>query len=101
MEKIWLKSYTPGVPATIDFEDIPLHLALTQTATRSPKNPALVFQGKTISYQELDVMVSKFSSALKSLGVGPGDRVALLLPNLANGCRHVRCFPARRFGGAE
>jgi len=82
MEKIWLKSYTPGVPATIDFADIPLHLALTQTATRIPKNPALVFQGKTISYQELDVMVSRFASGLKSLGVGPGDRVALLLPNL-------------------
>jgi len=36
MEKIWLKSYTPGVPATIDFADIPLHLALTQTAARTP-----------------------------------------------------------------
>ena len=36
MEKIWLKSYTPGVRATIDFADIPLHLALTQTASRTP-----------------------------------------------------------------
>ena len=82
MEKIWLKSYTPGVPATIDFADIPLQLALTQTAARTPNNSALVFLGKTIRYMELDVMVSRFASALKSLGVGHGDRVALLLPNL-------------------
>jgi|GEM_PF-4438289 len=51
MEKIWLKSYTPGVPATIDFADIPLHLALTQTAARTPNNPALVFQGKIIIWR--------------------------------------------------
>jgi long-chain acyl-CoA synthetase len=98
MEKIWLKSYTPGVPATIDFAEIPLHLALTQTAARSPKNPALVFQGKTISYQELDVMVSRFSSALKSLGVGPGDRVALLLPNLVQTV--VGMYAAFRLGAS-
>ncbi len=82
MEKIWLKSYAPGVPATIDFRDLTLHEALTQTAAKFPDNRALVFQGKSITYRELDIMVSKFASALKGLGVGPGDRVALLLPNL-------------------
>lgn len=82
MDKIWLKSYAPGVPATIDFRDLTLHEALTQTAAKFPDNRALVFQGKTISYRELDVMASRFASALKSLEVGPGDRVALLLPNL-------------------
>lgn len=82
MEKIWLKSYAPGVPASIDLEDVPLHIALTRTATRNPDNPALAFQGKIVKYGELDAMVSRFASALKNLGVGPGDRVALLLPNL-------------------
>lgn len=82
MEKIWLKSYTPGVPATIDFENIPLHFLLTRTASRTPNNHALLFQGKVINYKELEAMVSRFASGLKSLGVGPGDRVGLLLPNL-------------------
>lgn len=82
MEKIWLNSYAPGVPASIDFEDIPLQAALSRTASRTPNDTALVFQGKTIKYGELDLLVSKFASALKNMGVGRGDRVALLLPNL-------------------
>jgi long-chain acyl-CoA synthetase len=82
MEKIWLKSYAPGIPATVDFRDITLQEALTQTAERFPNNSALVFQGKSIPYRQLEDMVSRFASALKSIGVNPGDRVALLLPNL-------------------
>ncbi len=82
MEKIWLKSYAPGVPATIEFAQIPLHHALTKTSTRSPNNPALAFQGKILNYRQLNDLVSRFASALKGLGVEPKDRVALLLPNL-------------------
>lgn len=82
MEKIWLKSYAPGVPAVADLKEITLQQALSQTAARFPENRALIFQGKAITYRELDDMVSRFASALKSLGVRPGDRVALLLPNL-------------------
>ena len=82
MEKIWLKSYAPGVPSTIDLQDITLQEALTRTASRFPHRPALIFQGKTISFKELDEMVSRFASALKGLGVELGDRVALLLPNV-------------------
>jgi long-chain acyl-CoA synthetase len=82
MDKIWVKSYAPGVPETVDFKDIALHEALTQTATRLPGNPALMFFGKSTSYSGLNLMVSRFASALRSLGVQPGDKVALLLPNL-------------------
>ncbi len=82
MEKIWLKSYASGVPAAIEFKNISLHESLTQTAARFPNNRALIFQGKSISYSELDAMVSRFAAGLKSLGVNPGDRVAFLLPNL-------------------
>jgi long-chain acyl-CoA synthetase len=82
METIWLKSYAPGVPTVVDLQDITLQAALSQTAARFPDNRALIFQGKTLTYQQLDDMVSRFAAGLKSLGVRPGDRVALLLPNL-------------------
>jgi long-chain acyl-CoA synthetase len=82
MEKIWLKSYAPGVPKSIDIERIPLPEALTRTAGRFPGNPALLFQGTIIRYAWLDEMVSRFASALHGLGVKPGEKVALLLPNL-------------------
>jgi long-chain acyl-CoA synthetase len=82
MERIWLKSYAAGVPEEVDFKKIGLSESLRQTARKFPEAPALIFQGKTINYAEMDVLVSKFASALKSLGIAPGDRVGLLLPNL-------------------
>jgi long-chain acyl-CoA synthetase len=82
MEKIWLKSYAAGVPSTVDFKEITLQESLSETAARFPNSRALIFQGKTISYQELDLMISKFAAALKTLGVAAGDRVGLVMPNL-------------------
>ncbi len=82
MEKIWLKSYASGVPESIGIVQIPLPEALSKTAGRFPGNAALQFQGTTISYARLDEMVSRFAAALRGLGVKPGEKVALLLPNL-------------------
>ncbi len=46
MEKLWLKSYAPGVPAEVAFKNITLSEGLGQTAKKVPNNPALIFQGK-------------------------------------------------------
>lgn len=82
MEKIWLQSYAKAVPKEIDFERLPVAEALSRTAQRFPNRPALLFQGTSISYKDLDELVSRFASALTAIGVKPGDKVALLLPNL-------------------
>ncbi len=82
MEKIWLKSYAKAVPKEIDFERVTLAEALTKTAKKFPDNPALLFQGTKITFKELDDMVSRFAAGLVAIGVKPGDKVALLLPNL-------------------
>jgi len=82
MEKIWLKSYAHGVPTEIVFEKITLPEALARSAERYPYNPALLFQGTTVTYRRLNEMVSRFASALVTLGARPGDKVALLLPNI-------------------
>ncbi len=82
MEKIWTKSYAEGVPENIDFRDITLPQALTSSAKKYRNNAALLFQGTTIDYEQLDDMVSRFAAGLQGLGVKPGDTVALLMPNL-------------------
>jgi long-chain acyl-CoA synthetase len=82
MEKIWLKSYAMNVPPELDLERVALSEALQRSAQRFPDRPALFFQGKVVSYRLLNDMVSRFASALRALGVSPGDRVATLLPNL-------------------
>ncbi|GIW41800.1 MAG: long-chain acyl-CoA synthetase [Candidatus Binatia bacterium] len=50
-------------------------------ARRRPEKPAIVFEGKTLTYGELDRRVNRLARALRRAGVGPGDTVALVLPN--------------------
>ncbi|MGE4426175.1 MAG: long-chain fatty acid--CoA ligase [Solirubrobacteraceae bacterium] len=58
---------------------------LSQTADRHPDAIALRRSdapGDALSYRELDVQVAGFAGHLRELGVGTGDRVALMAPNL-------------------
>ena len=81
LERPWLGSYDPGVPADIAIPDGPLPQALADTARRFPQRVAIRFYGRSITYGDLDALVSRFANALIALGVGKGDRVALLMPN--------------------
>jgi long-chain acyl-CoA synthetase len=58
-----------------------LATALGRTAARLPDQRAIVWRDRTITYGELDRRVDAAASALRSLGVEHGDRVALLLGN--------------------
>lgn len=52
-----------------------------QTASEQPEKTAYHFMGKDTSYAEFDATVTRFASALESLGVEKGDHVAFLLGN--------------------
>ena len=58
-----------------------LHDYLRHYARTSPNKAAIIFYGRTISYQELDELSDRFANYLLSQGVTKGDRVALFLPN--------------------
>jgi len=60
----------------------PLHKFLEAAADRVPKRAATVFFGSTLTYQQLDRRVNQFAHALHGLGVRPGDRVMLVMPNM-------------------
>lgn len=63
--------------------------ALTQTRDRHPQRPAISFQlfsdpkapARTLTWTELHERVTETANLFRSLGVGPGDVVAYLLPN--------------------
>ena len=80
-ERPWLRSYDPGVPAEIDVPDEPLHAALAHAAARYPDRVAIRFFGRSVTFRELDELANRFANALIALGVKPGDRVALFMPN--------------------
>ena len=58
--------------------------------------PAVAFEGETSSYGELDRRSGHLAAGLRARGVGPGDRVALLLPN--SGAFLVAYFAAVKLG---
>ena len=62
-------------------EKKPLYTVITESAKRYPKNVSIHYQGRDFTYSELDDLSSRFASALVSLGVKRGDRVAIFLPN--------------------
>jgi long-chain acyl-CoA synthetase len=55
---------------------------LAETARRHPDRPALRLGTDVTSYAELDDRSARAAALLRDLGVRPGDRVALMLPNV-------------------
>ena len=54
---------------------------LRRTAQRMPAKPAIVFDGSTWTYAELDAICNRVANAFMARGVQPGDRVAILSRN--------------------
>jgi long-chain acyl-CoA synthetase len=54
---------------------------LERHAAHTPRRVALRFEGRSYTYGELNALAGRAAAALTGLGVQPGDRVALLLPN--------------------
>lgn len=63
-------------------ENANLALNLDATAARVPDTVALVLDGRTITYAEFAQAVRAVAGWMRSRGVGVGDRVALMLPNV-------------------
>jgi long-chain acyl-CoA synthetase len=65
------------------FAERPPHLAamIDDLVRRFPTRPAIIEDGRTITYAELDRIVAALAAGLAAEGIGAGDRVALLLGN--------------------
>src|SRR5688572_16897868 len=78
----WLARYDEDVPATLEpYPDRTLCDFLTDTVADRPDHPALLFNGAKVSYGQLERLSDSFAAGLTALGVEPGERVALCLPN--------------------
>lgn len=95
MEKVWLKHYQAGVPASIE-DQIEKYHSIPEILEESFKDfsqfPAYHCMGKTLTYKEIDRLSLKFASYLQNqLGLRKGDRVALMMPNILQ-------YPVALFG---
>ena len=64
---------------------------LTESASRSPELPAIRLGGGELSYAELDERSARLAALLAEKGIGPGDRVGVMLPNVPE-------FPVAYYG---
>ena len=81
-ERPWLSYYDKGVPYTIAVPRVPAGQLLRSAARRFPRQPALIFEGRRITYRKLNGEANRFARFLLALNVKKGDRVMLVLPNL-------------------
>ena len=82
-DRIWLKSYPPGVAADIDVAQYGSLVALMEESfSKYADRVAYSFMGKDITYAQTDSLSQAFAAYLQSLGLARGDRVAAMMPNV-------------------
>ena len=98
-EKVWLKSYRPGVPATIDPSEYASLAQMAETSfSRFAERTAYVQMGRSLSYRQLDEQSRAFAAWLQQhTGLAKGGRVAIMLPNTLQ--YPIALFGVLRAGG--
>src|SRR3954470_17198701 len=81
MERIWLKSYPPGVPADIDPNEYKSLVELFEIGIRKyAERPAFSNMGKTIDYATLEAQSRALGARLQSKGLAKRARGARMMP---------------------
>ena len=82
MERTWYKSWPAYLVKEADVPNISLHQMLAESAKKHGPRPCILYQGRTLTYSQVDDLSSRFATALIGLGLKRGDRVAIFSPNI-------------------
>ena len=81
--RAWLGAYPPGMPTEIDPTQYPSLVALMEEAfSKYADQVAYSFMGADISFAQTDRQSLSVAAYLQGLGLGKGDRVAIMMPNV-------------------
>ena len=75
------KDYMGDVPMHLDYFQGSMFEAVEAIAKKYPKNVAFDFMGKSTTYAELVQQVEICAKSLKTLGIRPGDKLTIAMPN--------------------
>jgi Acyl-CoA synthetases (AMP-forming)/AMP-acid ligases II len=83
MDRIWLQHYPEGVPSDIDTTQYrSVADLLEESFKRHASHPFSVCMDVWMDYAELDRLSARLGAWLQTLGLEPGARVAIMLPNV-------------------
>jgi long-chain acyl-CoA synthetase len=83
MERIWLKSYPPDVPADIDASRYASLVDLIEESmTAFAGRTAFTCMGKSLSYRDYDEFSAALAAYFQSLGLPKGARIGVMMPNV-------------------
>ncbi|QFU93682.1 class I adenylate-forming enzyme family protein [Amycolatopsis sp. YIM 10] len=71
----------PGLPRSLDYPEVPVGSILAGSAARYGGRTAFRQGGAQLSHEQLWRSACRFANALGAHGIGPGDVVAVHLPN--------------------
>ncbi len=77
----WEKSYPAGIDWHFELRNRPAYAVLDEAVEAYGGNVMLDFLGKSLTYSEVSALVDRAAAGFQKLGVGPGVRVGLFLPN--------------------
>ena len=80
--RVWHRFYDPGVPPSLEFQDLTLPQWLERAVRLHGDRPALCFVNGRLTYRELKDQVDRLATALAAMGVVRESKVAIQLPNL-------------------
>jgi long-chain acyl-CoA synthetase len=106
LKRLWEKNWPSHLPRepVYPLGEIPLTEYLREWARLTPDKTSLIYYGKELTFKDLDELSDRFAAFLASRHLGPGDRIAVFLPNcpqflvafygiLKLGCVHVPVNP--------
>ncbi|NQX29717.1 long-chain fatty acid--CoA ligase [Microbacteriaceae bacterium VKM Ac-2854] len=83
------RSAAAPVATASGFGTVSVAAILAESAARTPEATALIVGESAIDYATLWQQTRGYAGALREAGVGPGDRVAVLIPNVPD---FPRCY---------
>ena len=88
-QRPWIRFYPKRIRPSIDYPKSPLQSILVNSASKYPDSVALDFQGRKLTFKQLNELANQFANGLVSLGFKKGFKLAIILPNLP---QFVICF---------
>lgn len=94
-QKPWLANYPSGVPANINTDTFPSLIDFIEDSLKKfSSNVGYYNMGSSLTFGEVDKLSTHFGAYLQSRGLEPGDKIAIMMPNLLQ-------YPIALFGALK